>query len=57
MFYNILYIVGLVALIWVIYDVLMNQKSMSTGEKVLWIILALLFSILTAIVYYFMRIK
>lgn len=51
---------GLIALfcaIWVIYDVLANQKSMKTGMKVLWVVLALLFSIITAIVYYFMNKK
>jgi hypothetical protein len=49
---------GLVALIalacavWIIYDVAANQKKMKTGQKVLWIVLAILFSIITAIVYY-----
>ena len=49
-------LVGLIALacaVWVIYDVAANQKKMSTGTKVLWIILAIFFSILTAIIYYF----
>ena len=50
---TILYIVGLVCMIWVIYDVLANRKSMPTAHKVLWIIAAVLFSIITAIVYYF----
>ena len=49
-------LVGLIALvcaIWVIYDVLVNNKRLNTGYKVVWIIAALLFSIITAIVYYF----
>lgn len=49
-------LVGLIALacaVWIIYDVAANQKKMSTGKKVLWIVLAILFSIITAIVYYF----
>lgn len=53
-------IVGIVALIcavWVIYDVLVNQKGMGTGSKIIWIICALLFNILTAIIYYFVKKK
>lgn len=49
-------IVGIIALIcavWVIYDVLVNNKKLSTGIKVVWIIAALFFSIITAIIYYF----
>ncbi|PKN06127.1 MAG: hypothetical protein CVU72_06070 [Deltaproteobacteria bacterium HGW-Deltaproteobacteria-7] len=49
-------IIGLVALIcavWVIYDVLVNNKGLSTGVKIVWIICAVFFSIITAIVYYF----
>ncbi len=45
-------IVALVAVIWIIYDVLANNKKLSDGMKVLWIILAVLFSIITAIIYY-----
>ncbi len=53
MYYNgLLGIVALVAAIWVIYDVLANNKKLSGGMKVLWIVLALFFSIITAIVYY-----
>lgn len=40
-------------MIWVIYDVLTNQKGFSSGKKLLWIVFAILFSIITAIVYYF----
>jgi prolipoprotein diacylglyceryltransferase len=50
------WIIGLIALllaIWVIYDVLVNQKSMKPEKKAIWIICAILFSIITAIVYYF----
>jgi prolipoprotein diacylglyceryltransferase len=55
MFYNntLLGIVAVLAAIWVIYDVLANNKKLSDGMKVLWIICAVLFSIITAIVYYF----
>ncbi|MBT3691153.1 hypothetical protein HOG16_02830 [Candidatus Woesearchaeota archaeon] len=54
MVYNtILGLVGLVCAIWVIYDLFAKQKAMTTGKKVVWLIFALLFSIITAIVYYF----
>ena len=49
---SVLGVVALLAAIWVIYDVLVNNKKLSDGIKVLWIILAILFSIITAIVYY-----
>lgn len=54
---SILYLVALICAVWVIYEVLTKQKSMSTGSKVIWIICALLFSIITAIVYYFTKKK
>ena len=49
---TILGIVALICAIWVIYDVLVNNKKLSNGMKVLWILLALFFSIITAIIYY-----
>ncbi len=52
-FQSLLGLVGLLCAIWVIYDVIVNQKSLSSGMKVVWIVLALFFSIITAIVYYF----
>lgn len=50
---TILWVIGIVCAIWVIYDVFTNQKKMKIGTKVLWTILAIIFSIITAIVYYF----
>ena len=50
---TLLYVLGIACAIWVIYDVLVNNKKLSVGMKIVWIILALLFSIITAIVYYF----
>ncbi len=52
---NILYLVGLVAAIWVIYDVWAKQPGTSTGGKILWTVAALFFSVLTAIIYYFVK--
>lgn len=48
----ILWIVGIIAAVWVIYDVLTNNKRLSTEVKIVWIVCAVLFSILTAIVYF-----
>ena len=54
---NILYVLGIVAAIWVIYDVWTNQKRMDNGAKIIWTIFAIFFSIITAIVYYFVKKK
>lgn len=51
-FSTILGIVAVLAAIWVIYDVITNNKKLSDGMKVVWIVCAVLFSIITAIVYY-----
>jgi len=50
-------LIGLLCAVWVIYDVFAVQRGMKTGEKIVWTILAILFSVLTAIVYYFMKKK
>jgi hypothetical protein len=54
---SIIGIVAIICAIWVIYDVWANQKKMSGGKKILWTILALLFSIITAIIYLIVRKK
>jgi preprotein translocase subunit SecG len=51
-FGTILGIIAIIAAIWVIYDVLVNNKKLSGGMKVLWIVCAVLFSIITAVIYY-----
>ena len=51
-FSGILGVVAIIAAIWVIYDVLVNNKRLSDGMKVLWVVLAVFFSIITAIIYY-----
>jgi prolipoprotein diacylglyceryltransferase len=51
-------LIGLVALVcavWVIYDVVVNNKKLKQTSKILWIVFAVLFSIITAIVYYFVH--
>ena len=55
MWTGILGLIGLLCAIWVIYDVLAVQKKMATAQKVIWIVLAILFSILTAIAYYLIK--
>ena len=51
-FSGVIGLIALVCAILVIYDVLANNKRLSDGMKVLWIVLAVIFSILTAIIYY-----
>jgi prolipoprotein diacylglyceryltransferase len=49
---NLIYVIGIVCAIWVIYDVVTQQSRMEPLKKFLWILFALVFNILTAIVYY-----
>lgn len=48
-------IIALICAVYVIVDVWAKQPSMGAGEKIVWTIAALIFSILTAIVYYFVK--
>jgi hypothetical protein len=54
---TLLGIVALICAIFVIFQVWTKQPTMGVGEKLIWTIAALLFSILTAIIFYFMRMK
>ncbi|ACS90266.1 MULTISPECIES: PLDc N-terminal domain-containing protein [Thermococcus] len=45
-------VVGLLSLLWVVYDIIKNQKDMSTARKGFWIVLTLLFSLIGAGAYY-----
>jgi prolipoprotein diacylglyceryltransferase len=49
----LIYVVAIICAVWVIVDVLTKQKSMQQNYKVIWIVAAIIFSIITAIVYYF----
>jgi len=49
----IISIIILICAVWVIYDVLAKNKKLSTTAKVIWVVCAVFFSIITAIVYYF----
>lgn len=46
-------LIALASVIWVIYDVLTQNQRLSTIMKIVWILVALIFGILGAIVYYF----
>lgn len=54
---NLLWAIGLACAVWVIYDVFAIQKKMSMPKKLIWAVCAILFSILTAIVYYLVQKK
>ncbi|HKL02413.1 MAG TPA: hypothetical protein VJ911_02010 [Cryomorphaceae bacterium] len=49
---QILALVGLGCAVWVIYDAWSKNPRLSEMAKILWTIAAILFSVLTAIVYY-----
>ncbi len=55
--YGIIGIVALICAIWVIFDVWTKQKKMSAGNKLIWTIFAIIFNIITAIVYYLKKKK
>ncbi len=46
-------LLALLAVIWVIYDVLTQNRVLTNVMKAVWIIVALLFGIIGAVVYYF----
>ncbi len=49
---NIWGLLTLVSAVWVIYDVLMKNRSLSDIMKIVWIVVALIFGILGAAAYY-----
>jgi prolipoprotein diacylglyceryltransferase len=51
---SLYYLIAILSAIWVIYDVATEQRYMSNANKLLWILSALFFSVITAIIYYFM---
>jgi hypothetical protein len=51
-FGTIIGIIAIICAIWVIYDIIVNNKRLSDGMKVLWVVCAILFSIITAVIYY-----
>jgi hypothetical protein len=54
---GLLGLIMLICAVWVIYEVIAKHKHWKTGKIVLWIVCAIVFSIITAIVYYFVEYK
>ncbi|MFP4567620.1 MAG: PLDc N-terminal domain-containing protein [Candidatus Woesearchaeota archaeon] len=54
---SLLGLIALICAVWVIYDVWANQKQITQGRKILWTVVAIFFSIITAIIYYFVEKK
>ncbi len=55
---NLAYLGGMISLfctIWVIYEVWSVNTRLETGGKILWTLGALIFNIITAILYYFIE--
>lgn len=50
---TILWIVAVICAVWVIVDLWTKQKKMEQNHKIVWTVCAIIFSIITAIVYYF----
>ena len=51
---NIWGLIALASVIWVIYDVMTQNIGLSDVKKIIWIVVALLFGILGAVLYYFL---
>jgi membrane protein DedA with SNARE-associated domain len=49
---GLLGILILAAAIWVIYDVWVNNRRFTDTEKLIWTIAAVVFSLLTAVIYF-----
>lgn len=45
--------IALLCAVWVIYDVFTHQKKFTDVQKLVWTICAIVFSVFTAIIYYF----
>ncbi|MFA6073301.1 MAG: PLDc N-terminal domain-containing protein [Candidatus Woesearchaeota archaeon] len=52
-FGNLIWVLAIICAVWVIVDVLTKHKKMDQTQKIIWIVCAVVFSIITAIVYYF----
>ncbi|MBP1909129.1 PLD nuclease N-terminal domain-containing protein [Methanolobus bombayensis] len=51
---NIWGLITLLSVIWVVYDVITQNRRLDPMKKILWIVVAMLFNILGAIAYYFL---
>ncbi len=50
---GLIYLVGIIAAVWVIYEVWTQNPRLSDTEKLIWTIGAIFFSVITAVIYYF----
>lgn len=46
--------ITLLSVIWVVYDVITENRRLNSTQKILWIVIAILFNILGALAYYFL---
>jgi prolipoprotein diacylglyceryltransferase len=51
---TLLYLIGIACAVWVLYDVWAVNRTLTDTGKIVWSILAIIFNILTAIIYYMM---
>ncbi len=49
---GLFYLLGIIAAVWVIYDVWSQNTRLTDTEKLIWTICAIFFSVITAIIYY-----
>jgi membrane protein DedA with SNARE-associated domain len=56
-FGTIMWIIAVLCAVWVIVDVFTNKPKMKQNMKIVWTVCAVLFNIITAIVYYFVEKK
>ncbi len=56
-FQGLIGVIALICAIWVIYDVAVKNKKLSQNAKIIWIVCAILFNIITAVVYYIIEKK
>ncbi|PIN87980.1 hypothetical protein COV12_00980 [Candidatus Woesearchaeota archaeon CG10_big_fil_rev_8_21_14_0_10_32_24] len=52
-FSMLIWVLGIISFLWVVADIIKYQKKMDNMHKILWIVAAFFFNIITAIVYYF----
>ena len=49
--FGILWLIGLIAVVWAVIDIVGQKKE--TGWKIIWLIIAILLSVIGVIIYYF----
>jgi hypothetical protein len=54
---TVVYIIAILCAVWVIYDVWTVNKKLSDLAKIIWTVFAIVLSIITAIVYWFVEKK